>query len=67
MHLPDVVPELVKEAYFEILIPKRWNLYPYKPICIHFAGTGDHVSRRISTLFTTFLIFDISIFGEDVM
>lgn len=43
LHLPDVVPDSVREAYFEIILPKTWNLYPYKPMCIHLAGTGDHV------------------------
>ncbi|KAK9751893.1 Alpha/beta hydrolase domain containing 18 [Popillia japonica] len=42
LHLPDVVPDSVREAYFEIILPKTWNLYPYKPMCIHLAGTGDH-------------------------
>ncbi|GJQ68053.1 hypothetical protein Trydic_g10678 [Trypoxylus dichotomus] len=42
LHLPDIVPDEIREAFFEIIIPKKWNLHPYKPICIHLAGTGDH-------------------------
>ena len=29
---------------FELLIPKKWRSNDSKPVYIHMAGTGDHVS-----------------------
>lgn len=28
---------------FQFIIPRRWN-GKHRPVCIHLAGTGDHVS-----------------------
>lgn len=52
-YMPDVVPPEVAECYFQIIIPKSWNSQNYRPMCIHFAGTGDHVR---------FCFFQLSIF-----
>jgi hypothetical protein len=27
---------------FQFIVPKKWK--NHKPVCIHLAGTGDHVS-----------------------
>lgn len=27
---------------FQFIVPKEWNS-KYRPVCIHLAGTGDHV------------------------
>lgn len=42
MLLPGLVPEDVQDAYFQMVLPLKWASN-YKPICIHLAGTGDHV------------------------
>ncbi|PNF20985.1 Protein ABHD18 [Cryptotermes secundus] len=41
-HLPGIVPVESETAYFQIVLPKKWNSNHYKPICLHLAGTGDH-------------------------
>jgi Alpha/beta hydrolase domain containing 18 len=43
-HLPGLVPEAAKNAHFQIILPKVWKDEDYKPVCLHLAGTGDHVS-----------------------
>lgn len=47
LYLPGLVPEAARHAYFQMLLPLRWQDERFKPVCIHFAGTGDHV--RIPT------------------
>lgn len=44
VHLPGLVPEAAKNAHFQLVLPKVWKEEDYKPVCIHLAGTGDHVS-----------------------
>lgn len=46
LHLPGLVPEAAKNAHFQIVLPKVWKDEDYKPVCLHLAGTGDHVSLR---------------------
>ncbi|KAH8405423.1 hypothetical protein KR222_011519 [Zaprionus bogoriensis] len=46
LHIPGVVPEAAQKAYFQLLIPNKWNNEEHKPICIHLAGTGDHFFWR---------------------
>ncbi|KDR07135.1 hypothetical protein L798_02592 [Zootermopsis nevadensis] len=41
-NLPGIVPKESETAYFQVLLPKKWNSSHYKPICLHLAGTGDH-------------------------
>ncbi|PIK38239.1 hypothetical protein BSL78_24916 [Apostichopus japonicus] len=50
-YLPDLVPDEVKTARFEMIVPTRWPSEKNKPVCIHLAGTGDHGfwRRRIFT------------------
>ncbi|XP_018335349.1 protein ABHD18-like [Agrilus planipennis] len=43
--IPEVVPKVVENAYFQLIIPKKWNS-EFKPICIHYAATGDHFFWR---------------------
>lgn len=38
-----VSPE-IQDAYFQLLLPFEWKSKYYKPVCIHLAGTGDHVT-----------------------
>lgn len=45
VHLPDIMPEEVKKAHFQIILPTTWQEENYKPVCLHLAGTGDHVSK----------------------
>jgi hypothetical protein len=41
--LPGLVPEAVQNAHFQMILPKKWRDENFKPVCIHLAGTGDHV------------------------
>lgn len=62
-YLPGLVPEAVKNAHFQMILPKKWRDENFKPVCIHLAGTGDHVSLHIiiiNNFLTTSLIFSIS-------
>lgn len=42
IYLPGLVPDVVQNAHFQILLPLKWNDERFKPMCIHLAGTGDH-------------------------
>jgi len=42
-HLPGIMPDKTKIAYFQMILPPKWNSHKVKPICLHLAGTGDHV------------------------
>lgn len=42
IYLPGLVPDVVQNAHFQVLLPLKWNDERFKPICIHLAGTGDH-------------------------
>ena len=42
-HLPDLLPESCKRAHFQMVLPIVWPKDNYRPVCIHLAGTGDHV------------------------
>lgn len=44
IYLPGLVPDVVQNAHFQVLLPLKWNDERFKPMCIHLAGTGDHVS-----------------------
>lgn len=47
-YLPESIPEESRIARFQLLLPKKWK-HPYlKPVCLHLAGTGDHVNAIIS-------------------
>lgn len=45
-HLPGLVSEEIREAYFQMVLPLKWKTDNYKPVCIHLAGTGDHYFWR---------------------
>uniref|UniRef100_A0A1B6DJY7 Protein ABHD18 n=2 Tax=Clastoptera arizonana TaxID=38151 RepID=A0A1B6DJY7_9HEMI len=45
-YLPDLVPPESHNAYFQMILPKKWSSDHYKPVCIHMAGTGDHYYWR---------------------
>ncbi|ETE69091.1 putative protein C4orf29 [Ophiophagus hannah] len=42
-YVPDIMPSESITARFQFIVPKRWNS-KYKPVCIHLAGTGDHMA-----------------------
>lgn len=46
-YLPNIVLPEVENAYFQMIIPKKWKSDEHKPICIHLAGTGDHVRLKL--------------------
>lgn len=33
---------------FQFIVPKKWK--KHHPVCIHLAGTGDHVSQTPNTV-----------------
>lgn len=46
--MSELMPLEIRTARFQLLIPTSWNKVAtfrknLKPICIHLAGTGDHV------------------------
>lgn len=43
LFLPGVVPTECRRSHFQLVLPLKWTDEKYKPICMHFAGTGDHV------------------------
>lgn len=45
-YLPDLLPKEARKAHFQILLPKKWESNHYKPVCLHLAGTGDHVRKE---------------------
>lgn len=52
MYLPGLVPRPVRDAHFQMVLPLKWADESERPMCIHFAGTGDHVrTYRISNSF----------------
>lgn len=50
LYLPGLIPEVAREAHFQMILPKKWQDEDYKPVCLHLAGTGDHVSSTLMTL-----------------
>jgi hypothetical protein len=44
LYLPGLVPEAAKDAHFQMILPNKWKDDDCKPVCLHLAGTGDHVS-----------------------
>ncbi|KAJ8676414.1 hypothetical protein QAD02_012201 [Eretmocerus hayati] len=50
-YLPGVIPEETKTAYFQIILPKKWQSQKTKPVCLNLAGTGDHFFWRRRNLF----------------
>lgn len=49
LYMPGLVPEAAKDAHFQIILPNQWKEDDYKPVCLHLAGTGDHVSVCLFT------------------
>ncbi|XP_014478918.1 PREDICTED: uncharacterized protein C4orf29 homolog isoform X2 [Dinoponera quadriceps] len=45
-HLPGIMPDKTKTAYFQVILPSKWSSHKIKPICLHLAGTGDHFFWR---------------------
>lgn len=43
LYLPGLVPKESIEAHFQVILPLKWRDENHKPICVHLAGTGDHV------------------------
>lgn len=46
-YLPGIVPEIAQKAHFQALLPVKWPEKECKPVCLHLAGTGDHVSSAL--------------------
>lgn len=45
-YLGDLIPKESHEAKFQMILPKKWKHSKLKPVVIHLAGTGDHVSSN---------------------
>ncbi|XP_067153807.1 protein ABHD18 isoform X2 [Apteryx mantelli] len=41
-YVPGILPVESLIARFQFIIPRRWNS-KHRPVCIHLAGTGDHI------------------------
>lgn len=56
LFLPGLVPKESLNAHFQMILPLKWKDEKYKPLCVHLAGTGDHVSVVLITFtFDSFL------------
>lgn len=44
---------------FQLIVPKEWNS-KYKPVCIHLAGTGDHVRLYYNALIPNLLTYCVT-------
>ncbi|CAL8090790.1 unnamed protein product [Calicophoron daubneyi] len=44
-HIPRIMTAENRIARFQVILPKEWTT-KYRPICLHFAGTGDHTYSR---------------------
>ncbi|XP_023073347.1 protein ABHD18 isoform X4 [Piliocolobus tephrosceles] len=42
-YVPDIMPIESVIARFQFIVPKEWSS-KYRPVCIHLAGTGDHMA-----------------------
>ena len=40
-YLPDLLPEESVKAHFQVVLPLEWPTTGYRPMCIHYAGTGE--------------------------
>ncbi|XP_015600601.1 protein ABHD18 isoform X4 [Cephus cinctus] len=45
-HVPNLMPEETRNAYFQVILPSKWTSHKTKPMCLHLAGTGDHFFWR---------------------
>ncbi|XP_017592409.1 protein ABHD18 isoform X2 [Corvus cornix cornix] len=46
--VPGILPVESLVARFQFIIPRRWNS-KHRPVCIHLAGTGDHMASLAVT------------------
>ena len=45
-YLPELLPKESEKAHFQIILPLKWSNSRLKPVCIQYAGTGDHFFWR---------------------
>jgi len=65
-HLPGILPKEAELAHFQVVLPREWRDPSFKPMCIHMAGTGDHVIYYFCfSLHLHHNVFRFSIFGEE--
>lgn len=65
-YLGDLIPPESQTAKFQMILPKKWPNPKIKPIVIHLAGTGDHVSLPVYLMHSclTSLLFAVQFFGR---
>lgn len=51
LYMPSLITPDIRTAYFQLILPRKWSSENFKPVCIHLAGTGDHVSSKITIFF----------------
>lgn len=56
--MPGLVPKESLNAHFQMILPLKWKDEKYKPLCVHLAGTGDHVSTRLNHFSFDSFLFD---------
>lgn len=64
LFLPGVVPPESRRSHFQLVLPLKWKNENYKPICVHFAGTGDHVSNI--NIFIVLILTDKTKTNDDI-
>ena len=64
-YLGDIIPEEARTAKFQLVLPKKWPNPRIKPVVIHMAGTGDHVSLATRLSLTSYNRCLISILVAD--
>lgn len=45
-YLPELLPPESEKAYFQVILPTKWKSENYRPVCVQYAGTGDHYFWR---------------------
>lgn len=71
LYIPGIAPEACKQAQFQMILPLKWSDENYKPVCVHFAGTGDHVSiflnHKILKFFNSVILLFSFIGVEEIL
>ncbi len=54
-YLPELVPKESQIARFQLITPRNWSHNRLKPVCLHLAGTGDHVRLQFLLIIDSIL------------
>ncbi len=45
-YLPQLLPPESERAHFQMILPLEWKSANVRPVCVQYAGTGDHFFWR---------------------